>query len=69
MTKKMTKKNPRPGERGQDPADSDSTDSSSPERREEIGRAAAGNGLRWAILLFLAGGLLLLIFGGPSPPI
>jgi hypothetical protein len=64
----MTEKIPRPGERGQDPAATDSTRDSAAEGRGEIGRAATGNGLRWAILLFLAGGLLLLIFGGPSPP-
>ena len=29
--------------------------------------AATGPGLRWLILLFLAAGLLLLLFGGPAP--
>ena len=32
------------------------------------GQAAAGSGLRWAIALFLLGGLLVLLLGGPSPP-
>ena len=31
-------------------------------------RPGAGAGLRWAIALFLAGALLVLLFGGPSPP-
>jgi len=31
-------------------------------------RAAAGPVLRWAILLFLLGGLLALLLGGPTAP-
>ena len=39
-----------------------------PPEPDPPGRAAAGSGLRWAIALFLVGGLLVLLLGGPSPP-
>ena len=51
-----------------DPAEEEKPARIAPDRESDGRRPGAGAGLRWAIALFLVGALLVLLFGGPSPP-